>query len=107
MPRANPDSLRMRRFLDWVSGQATRHSMQSPIPYNTIIEALIAQAKAQPDAVYLHQPVERIERTWTWSQALNEVRRMAAALAARQFPPGSRIAITSKNCAHWLLADLA
>ena len=81
--------------------------MQSPIPYNTIIEALIAQAQAQADAVYLHQPVERVWRTWTWAQVLTEVRRMAAALAARRFPPGSRIAIMSKNCAHWMLADLA
>ena len=81
--------------------------MQSPIPYNTAIDALIGQAKLQPDAVYLHQPVNRQYRTWTWAQTLDEVRRMAAALQARGFAPGSRIAITSKNCAHWLMADLA
>jgi long-chain acyl-CoA synthetase len=81
--------------------------MQSPIPYTTIIDALIGQAKLQPDAVYLHQPLNRAYRTWTWAQTLDEVRRMAAALAAKNFPPGSRIAITSKNCAHWLMADLA
>src|SRR5213075_1521874 len=81
--------------------------MQSPIPYNTAIEALIAQAKLQPDAVYLHQPVNRQYREWTWAQTLDEVRRMAAALQSRGFAPGSRIAITSKNCAHWLMADLA
>jgi len=79
----------------------------STLPYNTLIEALLAQAARQPDAVYLHQPVDRRVRTWTWTQTLDEVRRMAAALAARGFPPGSRIAIVSKNCAHWLLADLA
>jgi len=81
--------------------------MQSAIPYNTAIDALIGQAKRQPDAVYLHQPVDRQYRTWTWAQTLDEVRRMAAALRARGFAPGSRIAITSKNCAHWLMADLA
>ena len=57
--------------------------MQSAIPYNTVIEALIAQAKKQPDAIYLHQPINRQYRTWTWAQTLDEVRRMAAALAAR------------------------
>ena len=80
--------------------------MQSPIPFNTAVDALIAQAKLQPDAVYLHQPVNRQYRTWTWAQTLDEVRRMAAALQARGFAPGSRIAITSKNCAHWIMADL-
>ncbi len=81
--------------------------MPSPIPFNTMIDALIGQADKQPDAIYLHQPVAREFRTWTWAQTLDEVRRMAAALHARGYPRGSRIAIASKNCAHWLLADLA
>jgi long-chain acyl-CoA synthetase len=81
--------------------------MTSTIPYNTAVEALIAQAQQQPDAIYLHQPVNRQYRSWTWAQTLDEVRRMAAALQARGFAPGSRIAITSKNCAHWIMADLA
>jgi len=79
----------------------------SALPFDTMIEALVLRAQQQPDAVYLHQPIERRVHAWTWAQALDEVRRMAAALSARGFPPGSRIAIVSKNCAHWILADLA
>ena len=46
-------------------------------------------------------------RHWTWGEAMAETRRMAAHLAARGLPPGSRIALISKNCAHWLMADWA
>jgi long-chain acyl-CoA synthetase len=73
----------------------------------TAVDALIAQAGKRPNAVYMHQPTNRQWRTWTWAQTLDEVRRMAGAIAARNYPPGSRIAIISKNCAHWVMADLA
>lgn len=73
----------------------------------TPIDALIARTQERPDAIYMHQPDNRQWRTWTWAQTLGEVRRMAAAIAAKNFPAGSRIAIISKNCAHWVMADLA
>lgn len=46
-------------------------------------------------------------RHWTWGEALIETRRMAAHLQSLGLPPGSRIALISKNCAHWLMADWA
>jgi long-chain acyl-CoA synthetase len=46
-------------------------------------------------------------RDFTWGEAIGEVRRMAAHLRSLGFEPGSRIALLSKNCAHWLLADFA
>jgi long-chain acyl-CoA synthetase len=46
-------------------------------------------------------------REWTWSQAADEARRMAAYLQAQDWEPGTRIAILSRNCAWWVLADLA
>ena len=46
-------------------------------------------------------------REWTWGEALIETRRMAAHLRALDLPPGSSIALVSKNCAHWLMADWA
>lgn len=46
-------------------------------------------------------------RDWTWSQAANEVRRMAAYLKSQGWEPGARVAILSRNCAWWILADLA
>jgi long-chain acyl-CoA synthetase len=46
-------------------------------------------------------------REWSWAAAAEESRRMAAYLKAQYWEPGSRIAILSKNCAWWLLADFA
>ncbi|MGO4777093.1 AMP-binding protein, partial [Lysobacter sp. 2RAB21] len=42
-----------------------------------------------------------------WREAAGEVARMAAALRAQGWEPGSRIAISGLNTAHWVLADLA
>ena len=46
-------------------------------------------------------------RDFTWAEVAGEVRRIAAYLKAQGFPPGSRIAILSKNCAHWMMSDFA
>jgi long-chain acyl-CoA synthetase len=60
------------------------------------------------DRVYLTQPLGggRVQ-DYTWAQALDQARRMAAYLKAQGFEPGARIAILSKNCAHFILAELA
>lgn len=44
---------------------------------------------------------------YTWQQAMDQARRMAAHLKARNFEPGARIAILSKNTAHFIMAELA
>jgi long-chain acyl-CoA synthetase len=46
-------------------------------------------------------------RSWTWGEGLDEARRIATALVAHGVQPGERVAILSKNCAWWMLADLA
>jgi long-chain acyl-CoA synthetase len=53
------------------------------------------------------QPWQGQTRDWTWAEAMQETRRVAAYLQAQQFPPGSRIAIMAKNCAWWIMADFA
>ncbi|HEV3329871.1 MAG TPA: AMP-binding protein [Bryobacteraceae bacterium] len=58
--------------------------------------------------IFLTQPIGGGKvRDWTWSEAIGEVRRAAAYLKAQNWAPGSRVAILSKNCAWWILADLA
>ena len=63
--------------------------------------------KLTPDKIYLKQPIEGVWHTWTWQQTGREVRQLAAALEEQKLPPGSRIALLSKNCAHWIICDLA
>jgi len=46
-------------------------------------------------------------RDFTWAQVADQTRRMAAHLKAQGWEPGSNVAILSKNCAWWLMSDLA
>jgi long-subunit acyl-CoA synthetase (AMP-forming) len=63
---------------------------------------------SQPDKVYLTQPLGQGQvADTTWAQTLDQARRMAAHLQGRGFEPGARIAILSKNCAHFFMAELA
>ena len=58
--------------------------------------------------VFLTQPFGGGKlREWTWGQAAYEVRRIAGYLKAQGWEPGSRVAILSRNCAWWMMADLA
>jgi long-chain acyl-CoA synthetase len=68
--------------------------------------------KNEPDKVVFTQPYEGASRggqvrTWTWRQAMDETRRMAAYLKGLNLPPRSHIALISKNTAHWMMADWA
>ena len=64
--------------------------------------------EALRDKVFLTQPIgggQVID--YTWAQTMDQARRMAAHLKAQNFEPGARIAILSKNCAHFFMAELA
>lgn len=60
------------------------------------------------DTVFLTQPTGGGQAVdYTWRQVMDQSRRMAAHLKAQGFEPGARIAILSKNCAHFFMAELA
>lgn len=65
-------------------------------------------AQERPDAVFLTQPVGggRVE-DFSFARVLDEARRVAAYLRSLDLPPGSHVAIASKNCAWFFVADLA
>lgn len=64
--------------------------------------------KVLADRAFLTQPMGGgVVREWTWKQAMDEVRRMAAHFRSLGLPPGSRIAMLAKNQAHFIMADLA
>ena len=61
-----------------------------------------------PHKVCFTQPMGNgVVQTFTWSEAADEVRRMANHLQSLGLTPGSRIAIWGKNTAHWIMADWA
>ncbi|MES2991092.1 MAG: AMP-binding protein [Pseudomonadota bacterium] len=72
------------------------------------LQRLYHWERTAPDRVILTQPLGGgALRDYTWAQVMDESRRMAAHLQSLGFAPGSRIAILSKNCAHWLMCDFA
>ena len=74
----------------------------------TLLQCVYEHERDRGDRVWLTQPMGGgVLRTFTWKQAVGEARRMASYLRELGFPPGSRIAILSKNCAWWFLSDLA
>ena len=72
------------------------------------LEGAYRWEREAPDRVYMVQPVgggEVVE--YTWSQTLDQARRMAAHLRSLDLPENSHIALISKNCAHFVICDLA
>ena len=75
--------------------------IQSPL------EKLYQWTAQQPDKTFLRQPYKGEWLHYSWKKADDEIRRMAAYLRSLNLPPQSKIAIISKNCAHWIMSDLA
>ena len=76
-------------------------------PIETPLAKLYHWEKQQPDEGFLYQPSGKTWQTLSWRQVSTEVRQIAAALKDLGAEPGDRIALLSKNCAHWIMADLA
>ncbi len=70
-------------------------------------QQILERVRSTPDQVYLSQPIDREWRQWTWAQAYDEATRLAAGLRRLGLSPGDRVGLMSKNCAHWVIADLA
>jgi long-chain acyl-CoA synthetase len=61
-----------------------------------------------PHRVVLTQPMGAgVVRDFTWKEVLDQSRRMAAHLQSQGIQPGDRVALMSKNTAHWLMSDFA
>jgi long-chain acyl-CoA synthetase len=73
-----------------------------------LLERVYHREKASPKAVFMTQPMgDGAVRTYSWEQTLDEARRVAAYLQSYGFAPGTKIALLSKNCAHFVMTDLA
>ena len=82
MDRVSPDLLALQRLYHW--------------------------EKTSPRSISLSQPMGGGSlQDYTWGEVADQVRSMAAHLKAQSWAPGSNVAILSKNCAWWLMSDLA
>lgn len=73
----------------------------------TPLEAFLNWEKKTPNQIFLKQPINGTQITYTFQEAGQEVRKIASYLQSLDLPRRSHIALLSKNCAHWLLSDLA
>ncbi|MGC4364897.1 AMP-binding protein [Hydrogenophaga sp. R2] len=82
--------------------------MSSVAPDLLALQRLYHWESTAPQRVSMTQPMGNgVVQDFTWGQVADQVRRMAAHLQSQGWEPGSRVAILSKNCAWWMMSDLA
>lgn len=73
-----------------------------------ILDYVYENEAALADRVFLTQPTgDGATRDYTWKEVMSEARRMATHLRSLGLSPGDRVALLSKNCAHFFMAELA
>ena len=73
-----------------------------------MLDLIYAHEKNHAQEVFLTQPLGKGQTVdYTWAQTLDQSRRMAAYLQSLGLPRAARIAILSKNCAHFFMTELA
>ena len=73
-----------------------------------ILDHVLDHEARQPDRPFLTQPLGGgALATYTWGEVTDQARRMAAHLQSLGLPRGARVALLSKNCAHFVIAELA
>jgi long-chain acyl-CoA synthetase len=75
--------------------------------FKTMVENFYHWENTTPENIYLSQPFGDESKQYSFKETGNQARRMASALKAMNLPPQSHIGIVSKNCAHWIISDLA
>ncbi len=80
--------------------------MTSPAP--SVLECIYQHEKNLANQVFLTQPVGGGKvLDYTWAQTVDQSRRMAAHLKTLGLPHGAKVALLSKNCAHFFMAEMA
>ena len=75
--------------------------------YDTILDRFYHWEEATPNNVFLRQPTGSEWKEWTFDEAGGEIRKMAQYLKDQGLQKGDRVALVSKNCSYWIMADLA
>ena len=96
-----------------VSVQQTSYSMtysvrkRKPEEGKVVLDYLLDNCAKFPNKIFLTQPMGGEVINFTFIEFLSESKKMAAHIESLNLPVPSQIAIMSKNCAWWLMADLA
>ena len=63
--------------------------------------------KETPNQTFLIQPINGKLITYSYRDTGYEIRKIASKLKSIGLQKGNHIAILSKNCAHWMMSDIA
>lgn len=78
------------------------------VAFRLPLQVFFEREARHPRKPFLVQPIGGGEvQTLTWGDVGHQARCAAHWLRARELPQGSHIGLISKNCAHWIIADLA
>lgn len=74
----------------------------------TIVDYFIENVEKYGDRRFMTQPMGGTDiKYFTFNEVFTEAKKMAAYIESLGLPPKSHIAICSKNCAWWVIADMA
>ncbi|MBD0404469.1 AMP-binding protein [Flammeovirga sp. EKP202] len=73
----------------------------------SVLDAFQKWERETPNQPFLHQNIHGRKITLSFQEAGDQIRRMATALQEMGIEKGNHVAILSKNCSHWIMADLA
>jgi len=75
----------------------------------TIIDYFLDNVEKLGDKTFMTQPMGGGDdniKTFSYNEVLNGAKKVAGYIESLGYPPKSQIAICSKNCAYWVIADL-
>ena len=75
--------------------------------FSSPLDAFLYWENTSPNHTFLKQPINGKIIEFSFAQVGEEARKIAAHLKSYELPKGSHIALLSKNCAHWVISDLA
>ena len=73
----------------------------------TPVENFLNWEKKKSNETFLVQPIDGKYVNFSWGRVGSEARKMCNYINSLKLPDKSKISILSKNCAHWIIADLA
>ena len=75
--------------------------------FNTPLEAFLHWELENPNGLFLKQHQNGKTEDLTFKESGQQIRKIAQAIKKKELPDQSKIALLSKNCSHWIMADLA
>lgn len=75
--------------------------------FQSPLEAFLFWEERIGSQLFLRQPVSGRYQHYSYQKAGEEIRAIAGGIESMGLPKKSKIALLSKNCAHWVMADLA